>query len=384
MLNKLTASKIKAAGSGKYGDGGGLWLHKRTKEAGKWVMIFTFNGKRHEKGLGGYPSVGLKEAREVAQKCRALIQLGQNPLTETTAEKTLSLAEVCEDCFEARKSGLKGEGKAGRWYSPLALHILPKLGTSNIAEISPRDIRDCLKPIWNQKPETARKAINRLGIVFRHASALGLVSSENRHTVEDARVALGPQKSQTKNIPAMDWRNVPAFYSTLDRTTTVGRALSLLILTSVRSNPLRNAQTTQISGDVWTIPGKLMKGRVDETKDFRVPLSSVALDVISKCSPNHQGSLFPGARGQTVISDMAMSQAMRRAGLNERPHGFRSSFRSWAADNHSNRFSWEAVETALSHKVGNRIERSYQRSDLLDQRRDIMEAWAQFVTGKLG
>lgn len=203
-----------------------------------------------------------------------------------------------------------------------------------------------------------------------------------------ARALLGKQRHQPVNIPALPWREVPAFYATLQEPTVTHLALCLLILTGVRSKPIRYLREEQIVGDVWTIPAMVMKGRKDATRDFRVPLSAEALKVIQAARAHARGDfLFPIAspwgrstkRSAAVISDAAMARLMERAGLDSRPHGFRSSLRDWLAE--ATDAPHEVAETVLGHTVGGATERAYRRTDFLEQRRTLMERWAQHVCG---
>lgn len=219
---------------------------------------------------------------------------------------------------------------------------------------------------------TARKAMNRLGIVLRHAAALGL--EVDLQATDKAKALLGAQRHTATNVPAMNWREVPAFYQSLDGGSITELALRLLILTAVRSNPLRHLHVDQIDGDVWTIPATAMKGRVGATSDFRVPLSAEAQAVVAEARKfARDGFLFPGAK-RGVISDMTMTAYMDRRGLSERPHGFRSSFRDWTAE--ATNTPREVAETCLGHVAGGAVERAYRRTDFLEQRRALMERWA--------
>ena len=179
-LNKLSAQAVKAAQAGKYSDGGGLWIFKTDDSGGKWVLRVHVHGRRREMGLGAYPRVSLKEARLEADKWRRVSQGGKDPIkhrqaAQRAAERNMHLlSDIALDAYESRKADLKGDGKAGRWFSPLELHILPKLGKIPVSEIDQRDIRDTLAPIWHAKASTAQKAMDRLGICIRHAAALGL------------------------------------------------------------------------------------------------------------------------------------------------------------------------------------------------------------------
>lgn len=374
---KLTNAALKAASVGKYSDGAGLWFFKREDGGAQWVLRYTLYSKRHEMGLGRYPDVSLKDARTEADKWRAVVRGGKDAIKERERQRAAAqrnqniLADVARDAFESRKAELKGDGKAGRWFSPLELHVLPKLGKFPVSEIDQRDIRDTLAPIWHDKADTARKAMNRLSIVMRHAAALGL--DVDLQATEKAKALLGKQRHIATNIPAMAWQDVPTFYQSLDGGTITELALRLLILTAVRSYPLRHLHLDQIDGDIWTIPAEATKGRKGATSDFRVPLSREALSVVEDSKPfARDGFLFSGVR-KGVISDATMSAFMKRRGLVERPHGFRSSFRDWVAETTSTPF--DVSETALGHTVGGKVERAYRRTDFLEQRRALMERW---------
>lgn len=300
-LNKLSALAVKNAGAGRYADGGGLWLIKREDGGGQWVLRFTIHGRRREMGLGSISEVSLKEAREESERWRAVARSGLDPISQREKNKREAvkrlhlLKDVAEDAFESRKAELKGDGKAGRWFSPLELHILPKLGKTPVAEIDQTQIRDVLSPIWHTKAETARKALNRLDICMRHAAALGL--EVDIQAVAKARALLGQQRHEATNIPAMPWHEVPTFYKRLSDGSITHLALRLLILTGVRSGPLRFLHVDQIDGDVWTIPGEAMKGRKGKTQDFRVPLTPEALDIIKAALPlSRDGLLFPSIK----------------------------------------------------------------------------------------
>lgn len=335
-------------------------------------------------GLGSAKDVSLKEAREFAEHWRAVARTGKDPIKERArlareaARNNNTLRQVAEEAFDARKSELREEGKAGRWFSPLELHVLPKLGKVPIEEIDQRDIRNVLQPIWHEKADTARKAMNRLSIVMKYAAALGL--DVDIQATEKAKALLGKSKYKAKHIPALHWQEVPRFYADLHDESITHLALRLLILTALRSKPIRFCRLDQIEGNVWTVPGLNMKARLGKESDFRVPLSQEALAVIDAARPHaREGYLFPSVR-KGVISDATMSRYMERQGMSERPHGFRSSFRSWCAD--VTDVPQEVAETALGHVAGNQVERAYRRTDFLERRSSLMERWAGHVVGK--
>lgn len=369
-LNRLSAVAVRTAPPGKYADGGGLWLHRRPDGGAQWFLRVTVHGRRREMGLGSLQHVSLKEAREVAEKWRALARRGVDPVKErqrlarVAARNMHSLRDIAQDAFESRKADLKDDGKAGRWFSPLELYVLPKLGGVPVSQIDQQDIRDTLRPIWHTKADTARKAMNRLGICLKHAAALGL--DVDLQAPEKAKALLGRQKHRVQHVPALPWRDVPEFYASLADGTITHLALRLLILTGVRSKPLRFIRLDQIDGNVWTVPGDMQKGRRDRTPDLAVPLSTEAMTVIAQARPfAREGFLFPSIR-KGVISDATMARLMERRGMVARPHGFRSSFRDWCAE--ATETPREVAETALGHVVGGSVERAYRRTDFLEQR----------------
>ncbi len=384
--NRLSAGFMKSPKPGKHLDGAGLWLVVREDGGAQWVLRVTVHGRRREMGLGGFPSLGLADARAAADRWRAVAAAGRDPIKEREAERRaasradISLATITIDCFEARKAELKGDGMAGRWLSPLTLHVLPKLGKTPVTELDQRDIVGVIKPLWHVKADTARKALNRLGIVLRHAAAMGL--DVDLQATEKARALLGRTRHVAQNIPAMPWKEVPAFYASLAEPTLTHLALRLAILTGVRSMPLRHLRLDQIDGDVWTVPAEDMKGRKGQTAAFRVPLTGEALRVIELAKPfARDGFLFPSAR-KGVISDMTLGRHMERRGLEARPHGFRTSLRTWLAE--ATDAPHEVAEAMLAHVVDGAVVRAYRRTDFLEQRRALAERWADHVTGGSG
>lgn len=383
-LNKLSAVTVRQAPPGKYSDGDGLWLHKRPDGGGQWVLRLAVHGRRREMGLGSLRHVSLKEARQQAEKWRAVARQGQDPIKERERERLEAaktrhtLAAVADLAFEARKAELKRDGTAGRWFSPIELHVLPRLGRTPIEEIDQRDIRATLAPIWHTKAETARKALNRLGLILRYGAAMGL--DVDLQATDKAKELLGRSRQATSHIPSMPWQEVPAFYASLGEGTITHLALRLLILTGLRSSPIRHARAEDMAGDTWIVPAEHMKGRKDKVAEFRVPLSNEAQRVIAEALPfARDGYLFPNRRSG-VISDATMSRLMERRGLEARPHGFRSSLRTWLAEETD--APHEVAETVIAHVAGTRVVKTYRRTDYLDQRRVLMQRWAEFVTGQ--
>lgn len=381
--NLLTSAFLKSAPTGKHVDGAGLWFIKRPDGGAQWMLRVSLGGKRREMGLGGFPDVSLKEARELAADYRKLAKQGVDPIKARMRQRRealrpeSNLITIAEAAYEAKKAELKNDGINARWFSPLKLHVLPKLGSSSVEDITQQDIAQTLKPIWETKAETAKKAINRLNIVFTYAAAAGLDVDLN--AIAKAKALLGKQRKQTQNTPALNWSEVPAFYETLAEPTTVHLALKLLILTGVRSYAIRYAHVDQFDGKIWIVPAENMKGQLHQVSEFRVPLSSEAQEVIAIAKQfERDGYLFAGVR-RGVISDASMSRLMERRGMPERPHGFRSSLRTWLAE--CTNASEEVAETVLAHTVGSKVVRAYRRTDHFEERAILMERWAQHVTG---
>lgn len=382
--HKLTATQVKNAKPGKYSDGAGLWLHKRDDGGAQWVLRVTIHGRRREMGLGRLADVSLKDAREDAERWRAMVRKGKDPIKERerlkreAARETHTLASIAAETFETHKAQLKEDGKAGRWFTPLELHVLPKLGQIPIEELDQRDIKNTLAPIWHTKADTARKALNRLHIVLRHAAAMEL--DVDLQATEKAKILLGKSRHKETQIPAVPWREVPEFYESLSEGTTTHLALRLLILTAMRSKPIRFCRLDQIDGDVWTVPAENMKAQLGQEEEFRVPLSGEALAVIEQAKPlARDGYLFPSVR-KGVLSDATMSALMKRRGMDARPHGFRSSFRTWCTE--AAKVHGDIAEAALAHTVGTKVSRAYNRTDVFDMRRPLMARWANHVTGR--
>ncbi len=384
-MNRLNARSVATLGAGKYNDGAGLLLHKRKDGGAQWLYRYTIHGRRREMGLGALRHVSLKQARELANQWRSVLREGRDPIQERNKQKREAISnlhylkDIALEAFESRKAELKNDGKDGRWFAPLQLHILPKLGCLPVSEITQTEIRNTLAPIWHTKADTARKSLNRLNICLKHAAALGL--DVDLQATTKARALLGKQRHKKQNFPAMDWREVPAFYKTLCEAATLTQlALRLLILTGVRTRPLRYIHKDQVDGDIWTIPAENMKGRRDATTEFRVPLSSEALEILKQARLLSRYDFFFSARGRGALADSCMSQYMRDNKLEACPHGFRSSLRDWLAE--TTDAPYEVAETILGHVVGGKVERAYRRTDYLEQRRVYMDKWAAYVTGQ--
>lgn len=372
----LTHIKAQKLPAGKHNDGSGLWLWKKSKGRGSWVLRIVVGGRRREAGLGPWPEVGIAEARERAAEMRRQVRDGVDPIDERRKARhrtsSMTVKEAVESCFIAKQAELKGDGKHGRWMSPVK-HVIAKIGNEPIESVDQHTIKQALGELWHEKPETARKALNRLGMSLTHASAHGL--NVDLQAVLKAKALLGKQQQNVRHIPSLHYSKVPVFYQMLcaERSMTC-LALRFLILTLARTSEIRFAMYTEIKDDVWTIPAERTKAKSEN----RIPLTDEALKVIKLVSirPN-QKLLFPSPNDKP-LSDATMSRFMERAGYEERPHGFRASFRSWAEE--ISGADYATMEASLGHVVGSEVVRAYQRSDLLEKRQKLLQLWSAHLS----
>jgi integrase len=374
--NVLTQMKARNLGPGKHFDGQGLILVKSHKDAGKWMLRLVVEGKRREMGLGRWPDVSIAEARESASNARKKLRTGTDPVAERrmTVRKVqrMSVADAVLGCFEARQAQLKGDGKAGRWLSPLKTHVLPKIGNMAVEDIDQHELKRILEPIWHEKPDTARKAMNRINLTLKHAAALDL--DVDLQAVMKAQALLGKRRHTVKHIPSLPYQDAPAFYKHLG-TLTFPSALALrfLMLTVARTSEVRLASWSEIEDDVWIIPAE----RTKSGSEHKVPMPDEALSLISKTKQNATSSfLFVTDKGRP-LTDMAMSSLMKREEMAARPHGFRATFRTWAEECTDAPF--EVKEACLGHVVDKGVVGAYQRSERLEQRARILTSWSQFL-----
>jgi integrase len=383
--NRLTAIQIKNASDGKIEDGGGLRLVKKGESA-KWVFRYSHLGRRREMGLGNMPTTNIATARKIRDKWESELAAGRDPITVRDAERRDEIAQRDRDnptleeftmqVFEGRKAQLKGDGTAGRWLSPLSLYVFPKLGRKRISEIHQSDVHAAIKPIWQTMHPTAIKAMRRTKMVFEAAKLAGF--DADPFTIDAALHMLGAVEHKTMHLAATDWQELPALYKRLSEHGSTGRCVQWHILTLVRSGAGRPARYDEINGDIWTVPASRVKGKRGKTQDFRVPLCTEALRLINTPTIVQSDNLWPGKRSAN-LSDRILSNLLRKMGEAGTVHGFRTSFRTWVQD--TDACSFEVAETALGHSIGNTVERAYARSDLLDRRRLVAEAWGRFVTG---
>jgi integrase len=402
MLTDLKARKI-APDSTPIADGTipGLRLEPgAARGRGKWTLRFVSpeTGKRRDMGLGAYPEVGIVAARARAAEARQAIAGGKDPIAHRDALRAAAAASTEALTFERaarqvhqdRRDGWKNAKHADQWINTLRDYVFPAIGARPVASLSVADFADVLRPIWLEKAETASRVKQRCHAVMKWCMARGLVQGNPLDVVDHLLPPQPGKRERTTHQPSMPWRGIPNFVQLRLRggATNVTRALlEFVILTAARSGEAREATWDEIDLEtmVWTVPAARMKAKTTH----RVPLSARAVEILQaqrKSLPDTT-LVFPAPRGG-VLSDMVLTKFLRdyNAPSSERgrvatAHGFRSSFRDWASESGYPR---DLAERAIAHTIANQAEAAYHRTDLLDQRRGMMEAWSRFVVDGAG
>lgn len=373
----------------------GLSLHpSNTKGHGKWVLRFVspVTGKRRNAGVGSYPDVGIAEAGKRATAMREQLTDGKDPLEEKgklvnqpKESKVPTFQEAAEQLHADLLPGWKNAKHGQQWINTLTEYAFPTLGNKSLSEIQPRDVADALRPIWLRKAETASRVKQRIHAVMAWGWAHGHCQS-NPVDVVDHLLPLQPAKAvRTQHQPAMPWQDIPAFVTKhlkkREQFDVTRSMLEFLILTACRSGEARGAVWTEVDMDnaIWTIPAARMKAKLPH----RIPLAPRAVEILQNQKGHHESLIFPSIRDQVELSDMVLTAFLRRVkahsdtpGRLATAHGFRSSFRDWCSENGYPR---DLAERALAHTVSNKVEAAYHRTDLLELRRPMMEAWATFI-----
>ena len=387
LHSALNDRAVKAATApGRMFDGNGLFLlvTARGPNVSKvWKQRITVNGHRQELGLGRYPVVALAKARDKALANLRMVDDGLNPKAERRRARGVpTFAELARADFEHRKAGWRNAKHAAQWIGTLEEFAFPRLGERTVDDITTDDVFRVLSPIWHTKPTTAKRLRQRIGAVLAVAVAKGH-RSDNPADAVKAMLAKH-QSVETKGHRSLAYGEVAGALATVWRSETTKRAtklaLEFLVLTAARSGEVRFATWSEIDTDAatWTVPAERMKAG----REHRVPLSTRALEILGEASEFHTvrtDLIFPG-RGGKQMAESAFVHALDRLGIDTTAHGFRSSFRVWAAEQTS--FPREVCEAALAHTIKDKAEAAYQRSDLFDRRRDLMERWAAYLSEK--
>ena len=382
----LTAVAVRAAKPGRHADGNGLYLVVDPSGARRWMLRLTVLGRRKDIGLGATSLVSLAEARELALSMRKTARAGGDPLADRRKVLLIipTFEEAARQCHEEYRASWKNDKHAAQWLTTLETYAFPLLGALRVNEIGTSEVRDALLPIWLEKPETARRLRQRIGTVLDWAAAKNYRDGEN--PIRSVAKGLPKQKGTAEHFAALPFDDVPAFLARLQESNqanpTVKLALEFLVLTAVRSGEMRAARWREfdLKAGLWSIPAERMKA----DRPHVVPLAPRAIDILRMAgsiarSAGPDDLVFEGARAGRPLSDMTLVMLLRRMEVPATAHGFRSSFRDWASERTN--FPAEVAEMALAHTVRNKVEAAYRRGDLLEKRRGLMLAWADFCAG---
>ncbi len=395
-IHRLTDKQIKNA-TKDLNDGGNLWLLIR-RETKVWAFRYMLNGKSRKAGLGSYPAVSLAIARETATQYKQWLSQGIDPIDQRDKQQADTSRIIPTFTSAAAKFVLtnrhqwKNRKHAKQWISTIRTYAKPKIGKKPVSEITTEHVQAILSPIWNSKTETAKRVQGRIERVLDWATALKYRTGDNPARWSGHLDQIYPSPNKVKKLnnggdenhqSAMPYQELPDFYETLeDKSGNSVKALKFLILTACRSGEVLNATWSEIDqqNKTWTIPASRMKAG----KEHRIPLTDKMIDILETV-PRLNEYVFAGNRHGRPLSGMAMLTMLRKMGYVKGgqypayvPHGFRSSFRDWCEEQSSAPHG--VIERALAHTISNATERAYNRGDLFDKRRSLMEAWGNFVS----
>jgi integrase len=395
----MTARQAQMAKDGKlptgmHPDGGGLYA-QITERGASWIYRYRVDQKHvREMGLGSLDLYGLKEARALALDARRLRHRGIDPIDHRRAAraqakfdevKSLTFDAAAEQYAAAHRAGWRSSKHAEQWMASLDTHVSPVLGALPVQAIDTPLVLRALEPIWTTKPETASRVRGRIEAVLDWAKARGYRAGENPARLRGHLDHLLPAPSKVRAVKhhaALDYRSLPAFMAALrERQDIAARALEFTILTAARVGEVLGARWSEFNllDKVWIIPG----GRMKSGREHRVPLSGRALAILEGMQAHRTGEdayVFPSSRAGAAVSDWSIRDLVTDRGTTV--HGFRSSFRDWAAERTN--FPSEVAEMALAHAVGSKVEVAYRRGDMFEKRRRLAEAWANYCMQPAG
>lgn len=396
----LAVANISKRGINFVGGVRGLGLNVTMYGSRSWILRYQVGKKRRDMGLGSYPSVTLAEAKERARAARAKLSLGIDPIEDSRAQRSKLLAdqstaitfdEAAKKYVEAHEHGWKNAKHAQQWRNTIDTYATPVMGKMLIRDIGLPQVLQVLEPIWREKTETASRLRGRMDSVFDWAIARGYrtqLSPARWKGLLDKLLPAPGKVAKVGHHRALPYAQLPDFLMVLRNQEGVGSAaLQFLILTACRSGEVRGARWSEfdMKAGVWTVPAERMKAG----KEHRVPLSTAAVAIIEHQRLNRFSDLvFPSPNRSRsdpteagMLSDMTLSAVLRRMKVAAVPHGFRSTFRDWCAEQTD--YPNEVAEMALAHAVPNKVEAAYRRGDLLQKRHRLMEDWAMFAMGYL-
>ena len=377
----LSAAFVRTAAPGRYCDGQGLYLFVQPSGTRSWVQRLAIRGRRHELGLGSAALVPLAEARARALANRKIAREGGDPLAEKRrAEATPTFAAAAARVLEQKQAGWSTSRHASTWLRSLETYAFPRIGGRLVSEVKSADVLEILTPIWHERAQTALRVRQRIRAVLEWAVAMELRPD---NPCDRIAPVLGPQQAVVQHMRALPHQQVAtavAMVRASGGAPAVKLAFEFLVLTAARWGEVRGATWDEMdtTAHVWTIPANRMKAK----RDHRVPLCRRATEVLDAAQTLGDGSgplVFP-AKSRTPLPEKKLRRLLQDRNIAAVPHGFRSTFRDWAAErtNHPR----EVVEAALAHMVHNKVEAAYARSDLFERRRRLMDEWAAYVDGE--
>ena len=405
MKSRLNFAFVKSVkhsgrnGPDKYHDEHGLILRVRASGSKNWFWRGTVQGRRRELGLGAFPYVSLAEAREKALDYRTIARAGRVPASASKVDRPLSEREtssssagaaprkpansgapafrtLAAEVIDFHRPTWRNPRSAAQWASSLRDYVYPAFGNKPVDEVTTADVLRALQPIWNTKRETARRTRQRISAVMKAAIAAGHRAD---NPAADALTSALPKGGQVQNhqraLPHDQVADALATVRASNAHPSTKLAFEFLVFTAARSGEVRLMVWDEIDLDarLWTVPAERMKAQ----REHRVPLSVRAVDLLAEAAGFQENELvFPSATGRPM-SDATLSKLIRELGINAVPHGFRSSFRDWCGDTGQPR---ELAEAALAHTIRNKAEAAYARSDLLERRRTMMQAWSAYLS----
>ena len=375
----LSATFVRSAPPGRHCDGQGLYLFVQPSGTRSWVQRIVIRGYRREIGLGSAQLVPLTEAREKARANRKLAREGGDPLAEKRrAESTPTFAEAAARVLEQKRAGWRNSRHPQSWLTSLERYAFPRIGGRLVSEVTGADVLEVLTPIWHEKAQTARRVRQRIRAVLEWAVAVELRVD---NPCDRIAPVLGPQQATVEHMRALAHRDVPAAVEAVrasEAAAVVKLAFELLVLTAARWGEVRGAEWTEIdiAGRVWTIPATRMKAK----RAHRIPLSGRATEILDAARTLGAGPLVFSAADGAPMPEKTLRRLLQDLNIAAVPHGFRSTFRDWAAEETDH--PREVIEAALAHVIQNQVEAAYARSDLFERRRRLMDEWAAYVDGE--